>query len=152
MESSGKSTVEPLNAHEIRHVAKILRATAHIKRVEILNTLVSNPSDYANLLRRTKISRTALANHLRLLTGSGLIIRTSRGSYTITEDGRGVFESIIHSYSQSQSRIKLERDRRLEKYSHRATGKKKGDQRLKVFKNLKCKALISERNLLSSSD
>lgn len=136
MENSKRNHTVSLNAHEIKHISTRLRAIAHIKRVEILNILSLQPTDYATLLRRSKISRTALANHLAILTEDRLIRRTTRGWYEITDDGRGFFQSIVDAYSQSQLRIQQERARVAEQYSQRArTGK--GEKRMKEIKKLK---------------
>jgi DNA-binding HxlR family transcriptional regulator len=135
MESSEGNRKVPLNAHEIQHITSMLKAVAHAKRVEILNNLSMQPTDYATLLRRSKMSRTALANHLTILTEDRMIRRTSRGWYEITEDGDGLLQSIVDAYSKSQVRIELERARVAEQYSQRAR-KGKGDKKMKVIKKL----------------
>jgi DNA-binding transcriptional ArsR family regulator len=114
-------------------IAKILRAIAHKKRLEILALLIDRKQTFVDLLRSTEISRTALANHLSQLTAHGLVERLERGQYQITVDGQEMLHTVVQSYLGSQIRVSNERRRLMERY----TKKGKGVSRMKKLENLK---------------
>lgn len=98
-------------------LARMLRAVAHDKRLQLLALVVEGRQEFAGLLKATGLSKTALANHLGQLIDSGLIERFERGNYQLTADGRGLLESLVGTYKESQVREKAERQRLLESYS-----------------------------------
>ena len=98
-------------------LARMLRAVAHDKRLQLLALVVEGRQEFAGLLNATGLSKTALANHLGQLIDSGLIERLERGNYQITADGRGLLESLVGTYKESQAREKAVRKRLLESYS-----------------------------------
>ena len=69
-------------------LARMLRAVAHDKRLQLLALVVEGRQEFAGLLKATGLSKTALANHLGQLLDSGLIERLERGNYQLTADGR----------------------------------------------------------------
>ena len=98
-------------------LARMLRAAAHEKRLQLLALVVEGKQEFAGLLKATGLSKTALANHLGQLIDSGLIERLERGNYQLTVDGRGLLESLVGTYKESQAREKAVRKRLLESYS-----------------------------------
>jgi len=114
-------------------IAKILRAIAHKKRLEVLALLMDTKQTFVDLLRLTKISRTALANHLSQLISCGLVERSERGWYQITADGQEMLQAVVQSYIGSQIRVSNERRRLMEHYARTRVGA----SRMKKLENLK---------------
>lgn len=98
-------------------LARVLRAAAHTKRLQLLALLVKGSKEFIELHSATKLSKTALANHLTKLIKKGLVERVNRGNYQITPDGYKLLESIVGTYMSSQRREALERQQLLERYS-----------------------------------
>ncbi len=74
---------------EIEKVAKIFRALAYPKRLEVLMALLAEGSlEFSNLLGIIALGKTALANHLAELEKIQLISKPRRGLYEITERGK----------------------------------------------------------------
>ncbi|MHA1520736.1 MAG: ArsR/SmtB family transcription factor [Promethearchaeota archaeon] len=74
---------------EIEKVAKIFRALAYPKRLEVLMALLTEGTlEFAQLLAVIKLGKTALANHLAELEKIQLISKPRRGLYEITERGK----------------------------------------------------------------
>ncbi|MBN2230945.1 MAG: winged helix-turn-helix transcriptional regulator [Candidatus Thorarchaeota archaeon] len=117
-----------------RDLAKLLRATGHPKRIEIINLLALSKTEYSQILRETRLGRTALANHLNILVKNGLISRVERGTYELTKDGSEFYRAIVETYSQSQIRADLEHKMRLEKYTHIRNAE---EQEMKIISKLK---------------
>lgn len=134
---------EPIKLEDLREtvkdaktdIARTLRAIAHSKRLEILTLLTDNPKTFVELLRASKISRTALANHLSKLVARGLVERKERGSYQITVDGREMLYSVVESYMDSQVRVLNGRRRWVERYA----SLRAGSGRMKKLENLRFK-------------
>lgn len=123
-----------LDSTSTRNLSKILRALAHPKRIAIIEYLYHSQREYSDILRNSRISRTALANHLNLLVENGLVERLERGSYSLTEDGQAFFQSIAKTYFDSKTRSQFERNLRLEKYSFRVN---MGGNELTILRKLK---------------
>lgn len=98
-------------------LARMLRAVAHDKRLQLLALVVEGRQEFAGLVKATGLSKTALANHLGQLIDSGLIERLERGNYQLTADGKGLLESLVGTYKESQARERAARQRLLESYS-----------------------------------
>lgn len=98
-------------------LARVLRAVAHAKRLQLLAILVEGSKEFMELISATKLSKTAIANHLTQLTEKGLIERVERGNYQITPDGHQLLEGIVSTYMRSQRREALEKQKLLERYS-----------------------------------
>jgi len=73
--------------------ADLLRSAAHPMRVQILALLLKETRDFSKLMKETRLSKTALANHLQLLMNRRLIQRVDRGEYSLTADGRGLLNA-----------------------------------------------------------
>ncbi len=98
-------------------IAQVLRALAHAKRLQLLVLLMEGSKEFMELLIVTKLSKTALANHITKLIGKGLVERVERGSYQITPDGYQLLEGIMNAYMSSQRREAFEKQQLLERYS-----------------------------------
>jgi len=88
---------------EISGIAEYMKAIAHPMRLKVLNTLsLEGMCDFSRLKKLTKLSKTALANHLSQLESLRLIDRVERGHYEITEDGENLILNNIALYKKSQ--------------------------------------------------
>ena len=116
-------------------IARTIRAVAHKQRLEILASLIDRKLAFVDLLHSTKVSRTALANHLSQLTSRGLVERVERGWYQITIDGREMLQAIVQSYIGTQIRVSNERRRMMERYAKM----RRGMGRMKKLEELKFK-------------
>jgi DNA-binding HxlR family transcriptional regulator len=92
-------------------VAKLLRSAAHPARMQVLALLLSETNEFSELMRETRLSKTALANHLNRLTKHGLVQRVSRGKYVLTVDGKELLNAAAEVYRDSAQR---EDERRLQ--------------------------------------
>ncbi len=121
---------EPISLDDLRStireskddLARTLKAVSHPKRLEILNLLTDTTKTFVQLLRATKISRTALANHLQQLITRGLIRRLERGSYQVTTDGQELLQAIVESYVDSQIRFTNGHRKLVERYATTRSG------------------------------
>ena len=83
-------------------IAKLIKSSAHSKRLLILASLLDGRKSFPELKEATGLEKTALANHLTQMTDSFIIVRKDRGSYEITEDGREFLFNIATVYHQSE--------------------------------------------------
>jgi len=82
---------------------------ANSSRVKVLALLSVSDRDLYSLLAETRLSKNALVNHLSQLIASGMARRASRGSYTITPEGRRMVDAMARLYSESAIRVDEER-------------------------------------------
>jgi len=54
----------------------------------VLALVMQGSDEFSDLMLQTKLSKTALANHLKHLMRMGLVKRIARGKYSLTVDGR----------------------------------------------------------------
>ncbi|MFX0145817.1 MAG: winged helix-turn-helix domain-containing protein, partial [Candidatus Hodarchaeota archaeon] len=95
--------ITPVSDDEIVSITEYFKAIAHPKRLNILYFLaVQNSCDFARLKKLTKLSKTALANHISQLESLKLIERVDRGYYEITTDGKKLVNNTIRLYKDSQ--------------------------------------------------
>ncbi len=98
-------------------VADLLRSAAHPVRVQILALLLQETSDFSKLMKETRLSKTALANHLKLLMNKKLIQRVDRGEYSLTADGRGLLNAAATMYRDSIQRDEWRTQLMLKRYT-----------------------------------
>lgn len=98
-------------------VAELLKSAAHPIRMRILTLLLSGNHKFSELMRETRLSKTALANHLNHLVKRGLIQRVSRGEYTLTVDGEELLNAAAKVYRDSAQREDERRRRLLRLYT-----------------------------------
>lgn len=108
-------------------LAELLSAYGNISRLEIIKRLNSNPSEFSELKEITKLSKTALAHHLEKLTKFGIIAKTARGKYKLTEDGVEFYSAVIDTYALSQRRMDLDNKKRADHIQDFFSRKKKDD-------------------------
>ena len=101
-------------------IAEYFLAVSHPMRIRILSLLAEDSMDFADLLNKTNLRKTALSNQLSNLTDRRLIKRVSHGHYALTKDGKHVLSMIIDTYKKSKLRKEEEKKKILERYSHRS--------------------------------
>jgi len=94
-----------------RGLAGLLKSAANPARVQILASLLHGSHEFSQLMQKTKLSKTALANHVNRLMETGLVERVARGEYTLTTDGRELLKAALTVYRNSARR---EEERRKE--------------------------------------
>lgn len=92
-------------------IAKLLKSAAHPARMQMLTLLLSETNEFSELMRETRLSKTALANHLNRLAKHGLVQRVSRGKYVLTVDGKELLNAAAEVYRDSAQR---EDERRMQ--------------------------------------
>ncbi len=95
-------SVEGINA--------LLQALNHPKRIEVLAVLLDEPKEFKALVEATGFAKSALSNHLSVLTAKNLIEKVDRGLYRLTLDGEIFLGRIAHSYLE----IKIHEQEKLE--------------------------------------
>lgn len=95
-------------------IVSILKTIAHQKRFEILILLLEGPLTFQNLLEKTALKKSALANHLNDLKDKYLVEKIQHGTYNITDDGKNYVKSIENAYRENvtmKRRIKESKQR-----------------------------------------
>jgi len=102
------------NSYKLEDLAEVLGALANISRLQIVSFLKNKPGEFSELKEETKLSKTALAHHLEKLVKYGILKKTARGKYTLTEDGSDLFVTIVGAYESSKRRIATENRKRAD--------------------------------------
>ncbi|MCU0853053.1 MAG: helix-turn-helix domain-containing protein [Thermoplasmata archaeon] len=105
-------------------MAEFLRSVAHPARVQILAQGIPGESTLLELMRTTNLSKTALLNHLAMLTDAGLLERVARGAYRTTEDGRGLLAAATSVHKGSKKRSREEKEAIQRTYATAFSGTK----------------------------
>jgi DNA gyrase inhibitor GyrI/DNA-binding HxlR family transcriptional regulator len=113
----GKPADNGISASAAEDIADFLLALSHRARVKILSMLTKRNRTFRVLADATGLKKTSLSNHLLLLQERGLIVRVTHGSYSITDDGRRLFESAREAYNQSVIRRDDEERRVIERFT-----------------------------------
>lgn len=95
------------------YIIEFLKAISQENRFKILKYLIDGPKKFSSLLVATKISKTALANHLKVLIDTGLIKKLDRGKYHIKPDAIKFIQSTVYIYKESETGKALEREKML---------------------------------------
>jgi DNA gyrase inhibitor GyrI/DNA-binding HxlR family transcriptional regulator len=101
-------------------IADYFLAVSHPMRIRILSLLAEESMDFADLLSKTGIRKTALSNQLTKLSDKRLIERVSHGHYALTKDGKNVLRVILDTYKKSKLSKEEEKKKLLERYSPRS--------------------------------
>ncbi|MBU7013657.1 MAG: effector binding domain-containing protein [Theionarchaea archaeon] len=99
-------------AESCEDIALILGALAHEKRLHLAVALLAGRGTFEELRQATGLGKTALAHHLALMVGSGLVLRTGRGRYELSSDGRDLLNIVGRTYSGSRRRREVEAAKR----------------------------------------
>jgi len=98
-------------------IAELLKSAAHPVRIQILALLLRGEHDFSELMLETKLSKTALANHLKQLTNKRLVQRVARGEYRLTVDGKELLNAAATMYKDSAQREETKRELLLRRYT-----------------------------------
>ena len=98
-------------------VAELLKSAAHPVRIQVLALLLQGECDFSELMRETKLSKTALANHLKQLMNKRLVQRVARGEYRLTVDGKELLNAAAAMYKYSAQREEERRELLLRRYT-----------------------------------
>jgi len=112
--------MENITQQSAKAMADYFLAVSHPKRIMVLSLLAEDSMDFADLLEKTGIRKTALSNHLTQLADKRLIQRVSHGHYALTEDGNHVLSAVLDIYNDSTLSKEEEKKKILERYSHRS--------------------------------
>jgi len=98
-------------------IAELLRSAAHPARIQILALLLRGEHEVSKLMQHTELSKTALANHLKMLMIRGLVQRVTRGEYNLTVDGKELLGAAAVTYKDSAKREEERRELLLRSYT-----------------------------------
>jgi DNA-binding HxlR family transcriptional regulator len=98
-------------------IAELLRSAAHPARIQILALLLRQEREFSKLMQQTELSKTALANHLKLLMKKGLVKRVARGEYDLTADGKELLNAAVAMYKDSTRRVEERRELLFRSYT-----------------------------------
>ncbi|XEO76710.1 hypothetical protein WKT22_01736 [Candidatus Lokiarchaeum ossiferum] len=82
-------------------ILEVIQALGNLHRYKILMTLVDHNSDFQELLAILNLGKTATSHHLRKLGDLNLIVKTHRGKYAISHDGKSFLHAIAKGYSET---------------------------------------------------
>jgi DNA-binding HxlR family transcriptional regulator len=111
-------------------VAELLKSAAHPIRMQVLTMLLSGKHEFSGLMRKTRLSKTALANHLNRLVKKGLVQRVSRGEYILTVDGEELLNAAARVYRDSAQREDERRRRLLRLYTKGVSEERKMSKKI----------------------
>lgn len=115
-----EENLQNLSWRSLEAIADYLLAVSHPKRLMVLSLLAEESRDFADLLVKTGIRKTALSNQLTQLVEKRFIQRVSHGHYALTQDGKHVLRAVLDMYRNSTLSKEEEKKRILERYSHRS--------------------------------
>jgi len=98
-------------------IAKLLRLAAHPARIQIMALLLQGEHKFSKLMQQTKLSKTALANHLNQLVEKELVEKTGRGEYDLTTDGKELLKTAAAMYESSVQRQEAKRQLLSRRYT-----------------------------------
>jgi len=98
-------------------VAQLLKSASHPVRIQILALLLRGENDFSRLVKETKLSKTALANHMKQLMDRRLVQKPTRGEYRLTVDGRDLLKTAATMYKDSREREERRTELLLSRYT-----------------------------------
>ncbi len=117
MSSSEENSLHDLLLESTSSVAELLKLAAHPARIHIMTLLLRGEHEFSGLMQQTRLSKTALANHLRLLVEKELVEKTGRGEYCLTTDGRELLRAAAITYRSSVHRQEAMRELLARRYT-----------------------------------
>lgn len=119
MTKQDDNTLQKILLESPNGIAELLRSAAHPARIQILTLLLQGEHEFAKLMQHTKLSKTALANHLKLLMKKGLLSKAARGEYNLTDDGKELLSATATIYKESSHREEKRREQLSRRYTKR---------------------------------
>lgn len=95
-------------------IAFILGSLANKRRLLLLTAVLERSRTFRELQTVTKLGKTALAHHLRILVKSGLLKHTGKGHYELSPDGTEFLQSLTTAYARSRKKRELEAAKRAD--------------------------------------
>jgi len=111
-------------------VAELLRSAAHPARIRILGLLLQGKRNFSQIMQHTRLSKTALANHMSHLIRKGLVTRVTRGEYDLTVDGKELLNAAASVYMNSSRRADEQREQLHRLYTEGLIEGKKLDRKV----------------------
>ena len=116
-DSKDESNARALTLDKAESIAALFSSVTHPTRIIILNLLKDQYLEFSDLIKETRIRKTALSNHLNLLISKRLIERVSHGQYKITPNGESLLDSVLGTYESSVVRHEEERRKLYERFA-----------------------------------
>lgn len=104
-------SMEQFVLESLDEIITLLKTIDHPQRMRILALMIDKPIMFKDLIEKTGLQKSALGNHLQILSSKNLIQKIDRGLYRLTEDGEVLFQHVAQSYLE----IKVREQERLEK-------------------------------------
>ena len=98
-------------------ISELLKSAAHPARIYTMALLKQGNGGFSDLMLHTKLSKTALANHLNHLVKMGLVKRVARGKYALTVDGRELLNAATTVWRNSMRREEEQRETFRSRYT-----------------------------------
>jgi DNA-binding transcriptional ArsR family regulator len=98
-------------------IAELLKLAAHPARIQIMALLLQGKCEFSTLMQETKLSKTAVANHLNQLVNRELVEKIGRGKYGLTGDGRELLTAAGTVYQSSVARQKAMQEALSKRYT-----------------------------------
>lgn len=92
-------------------IITLLKTIDHPQRLRILALMMDTPMTFKELMEKCCIQKSALGNHINILSSQNLLQKIDRGLYRPTDDGEAFFQHIAQSFLE----IKLREQERLER-------------------------------------
>jgi DNA-binding HxlR family transcriptional regulator len=112
-----RKTNDGFSANSSEGIAEFLKSAAHPARIHVLTLLEQGEHEFSALMQQTKLSKTALANHMNRLVQMGLVQRVARGEYALTVDGKELLNATKTVYKNSIRREEAQREALLNRYT-----------------------------------
>ncbi|MHA2247873.1 MAG: GyrI-like domain-containing protein [Candidatus Hodarchaeales archaeon] len=108
-------SMEQFVLESLDEIITLLKTIDHPQRMRILASMIDKPMTFKNLIEETSLQKSALGNHLNILSNNNLIHKIDRGLYRLTDDGEAIFQHIAQGFLEIKVREqeRLERIRRL---------------------------------------
>ena len=131
LEKEGKTTKVSVSPEVL---ADYFLTVSHPTRIQILSLLTEDRMDFASLLAKTGIKKTALSNQLAKLIEKRLIRKVGHGLYALTKDGKHILKVISDTYTRSRLSLEDEKRRIRERYTYRSDEKMTADIQVEIVK------------------
>ncbi|MFX1286480.1 MAG: effector binding domain-containing protein [Promethearchaeota archaeon] len=105
-----RANMEQFLLESLNEIISLLKSIDHPQRMRILTMLIDQPKTFKYLMKKTGLQKSALSNHLSILSNKNLIQKIDRGQYRLTEDGEDIIQHIAQGYLE----MKVREQERLE--------------------------------------
>ncbi|MFX0015048.1 MAG: GyrI-like domain-containing protein [Promethearchaeota archaeon] len=106
-----RGNMEQFVLESLNEIITLVKTIDHPQRLRILTLMIDVPRTFKELMEQTGLQKSALGNHLNILSNENLVEKINRGSYRATDDGEAIFQHLAQSFLE----IKLREQERLER-------------------------------------